>query len=810
MNSQSRSIWWVITLTTFCFLIIGYKVYENGGSQSKKLAFEVTKERAVRYGESIESRLQTLLSEMRLIGNTMRIIKGDQKQMDKVMAGLLDNTVEHYSNIESLWMVLFDSTQNNKLIYNPIFFDDEIESDNGTTGHQLVHQNLDWDSFSLKDRILNSRESFVTLPKHIQSNSDTKFVVHVVQPFFTENDQFIGAVGSTIRLSFFQRFIQESEDFGNRYVCIAAPNGQIVGSVNESDIGMNDGIPAYLFASLRNDQKVSRIVENSETEQSYYEMLFPIKIQGMTEPWVITTRVPLKAVLRSSIQSRNFTMALVFLLWVIITSSLTFMVSKWKNELNQRRIVVEEYKKTNELLRNILDNSDYIMMYTLDRDKRLLSCNNKFMKITEMLTGIKLENGMYLLDIYDNIKENNKSILQGEYFDRCIKGEDIVVVDRFKGYYFEQFFNPFRNTQGEIIGVTSFLVDVTELKDAQKQLEVHKNHLELLVDKRTKHIERQNEALRTQSEKLRYAHDEIREQNVTLEHKGDEIASKNKALRDSLKKTEETLSQLKEMQDQLVSSEKLASIGQLTAGIAHEINNPINFVANNVLPLKDDIEDLIQAFSEMKKHTTEKIIDEIEEDYDVTFVIQEIVDLLNGIEEGANRTTQIVMDLKTFARMDSTQFKEANLEEGIDTSLTLLNNKLKDRVEIHKDYSDIPPVVCNESKINQVFMNILNNAEQAIKGEGHLTIKTWSDTKMVYIKISDDGSGMDKETINKIFDPFFTTKPVGLGTGLGMSISFGIIQDHAGDIKVESELGEGTSFIISLPIDGPKSDVEEE
>ncbi|AZQ63052.1 hypothetical protein EI427_12640 [Flammeovirga pectinis] len=804
MNSQSRSIWWVITLTTFCFLIIGYKVYENGGSNSRKLAFEVTKERAVRYGETIESRLQTLLSEMRLISNTMQIIAEDQGNTDEILEGLLDNTVIQYTNIEYMWMVLVDSNSTDNAFYNPIFYDNESMNADGAINHEIKKGTLDWNEFFLKERILASRESFVTLPKHIQNGSNNLFAVHVVLPFFSESDKFIGAVGSAIRLSFFQNFIKDTDGDDKRYVCIAAPNGQIVGSVNPSDIGKNDGIPAYLFASLRNDQKVSRIVENSETDESYYEMLFPIKIQGMTEPWVITTRVPLEAVLRSSIQSRNFTMALVFLLWVIITSSLTFMVSKWKSELGQRKVVVEEYKKTNELLRNILDNSDHIMMYTLDRDKRLLSCNNKFMKITEMLTGVRLEKGVYLLDIFDSIKENNKNIFEREYFDRCIKGEDLVVVDKFKGYYFEQFFNPFRNTQGEIIGVTSFLVDVTELKDAQKQLEVHKNHLELLVEKRTKHIERQNEALRTQSEKLRVAHDEIRESNLTLEHKNDEIASKNIAMHDSLMDTESALSQLKEMQDQLVSSEKLASIGQLTAGIAHEINNPINFVANNVLPLKDDIEDLIQAFNELKKFVKQETINEIEENYDITFVIQEINDLLKGVEEGANRTTQIVMDLKTFARMDSAQFKEANLEEGIDTSLTLLNNKLKNRVEVHKDYGNIPLVNCNESKVNQVFMNILNNAEQAIKGEGNLSIKTWSDEKMVYIRITDDGGGMDKETVNKIFDPFFTTKPVGLGTGLGMSISFGIIQDHKGDIKVDSEVGKGTSFTIILPIIGPQ------
>ncbi|NLR91135.1 ATP-binding protein [Flammeovirga agarivorans] len=796
MNSQSRSIWGVIALTTFSFLIIGYKVYENGGSQSKKLAFEVTKERAVRYGETIESRLQTLLSEMRLIGNTMRLIGANKQETDNVMTGLLNNTVVHYSNIEYLWMVLMDSSDSNQLVYNPIFYDQETEKLDGKIHHEIHQGELDWDNFFLKKRILASKESFVTLPKHIKKSTEKNaFAVHVVLPFFNENETFIGAVGTAIRLSFFQNFIHESDHIDHRYVCIAAPNGQIVGSVNPDDIGKNDGIPAYLFASLRNDQKVSRIVENAETEESYYEMLFPIKIQGMTEPWVITTRVPLKSVLKSSIQSRNFTMALVFLLWIVITSSLTFMVSKWKNELKQRKIVAEEYKKTNELLRNILDNSDHIMMYTLDRDKRLLSCNNKFMKITEMLTGKRLEKGDYLLDIYNEIKENNKHILQGEYFDRCIKGEDLVVVDKFKGYYFEQFFNPFRNTQGNIIGVTSFLVDVTELKDAQKQLEVHKNHLELLVEKRTKHIERQNDALRTQSDKLRIAHDEIRVQN-------EEIQTKNVALQDSLKQTEKTLLQLKEMQDQLVSSEKLASIGQLTAGIAHEINNPINFVANNVLPLKDDIEDLTIAFNLLKKHVESEVVQGIEDEFEVSFVIDEIKDLLNGIEEGAKRTTQIVMDLKTFARMDSALFKEANLEEGIDTSLTLLNNKLKNRVEVHKDYGNIPLVSCNESKVNQVFMNILNNAEQAITDEGNLYIKTWNDDEFVYVQIQDDGKGMDKETVSKIFDPFFTTKPVGLGTGLGMSISFGIIQDHHGDIKVDSAIGKGTTFTIKLPIKG--------
>ncbi|OHX66367.1 hypothetical protein NH26_08380 [Flammeovirga pacifica] len=787
----------VIALTTFSFLIIGFKVYENGGSQSKKLAFEVTKERAVRYGESIESRLQTLLSEMRLMGSTMKIIGEKSKESDEIMLALLTNTVSQYNNIEYLWMALLDSTNQDSTVYNPKFYDKEIVDPNSNQiSHEVIQDKLNWDDFFLKDRILASKESFVTLPKHIKKSKEKNiFAVHVVLPFFDENKKIVGAVGTAIRLAFFQNFIDENDNKDNRYICIAAPNGQIVGSINQEDIGLNDGIPPYLFASLRNDQKVSRIVESENGDESYYEMLFPIKIQGMTEPWVITTRVPLETVLKSSIASRNFTLGLTLVLWVIITVSLAFMSNKWRGELRQRKIVAEEYKKTNELLRNILDNSDHIMVYTLDRDKRMLSCNEKFMKITEMLTGKRLQKGDYLLDIYNDIREDNKHIFQDDYFDRCIKGEDLVVVDKFKGYYFEQFFNPFRNTQGNIIGITSFLVDVTELKDAQKQLEVHKNHLELLVEKRTKHIERQNEALRTQSDKLRVAHDEIRDQNH-------EIQNKNQALSNSLKETESTLLKLKEMQDQLVSSEKLASIGQLTAGIAHEINNPINFVANNVLPLKDDIEDLTIAFNELTKHVEDNIVEEIEDQYEISFVIDEISELLNGIEEGATRTTQIVMDLKTFARMDAAQFVDANLEEGIDTSLGLLNNKLKNRVEVHKEYEGIPLVSCNESKVNQVFMNILNNAEQAIEGEGNLYIKTWSKNDYIYIRIKDDGKGMDKETISKVFDPFFTTKPVGLGTGLGMSISFGIIQDHNGDIKVASAPGKGTSFTISLPIKG--------
>ena len=267
------------------------------------------------------------------------------------------------------------------------------------------------------------------------------------------------------------------------------------------------------------------------------------------------------------------------------------------------------------------------------------------------------------------------------------------------------------------------------------------------------------------------------------------------------------LNNLKEAQSQLVQSEKMASLGQLTAGVAHEINNPINFVSANIKPLKEDLKDLIACINNYRQTVKDKGLEKefadvqkFNDQTDIDFVLTEVNDLLKGIEEGASRTTEIVKGLRNFSRLDQHVVKKADLNEGIDSTLTLLHSTYRDRIEVIKNYGAIPEIDCFPGQINQVFMNLLSNAIQAIKGEGKIFITTTADDSNVRITIKDTGSGMTEEVQKKIFDPFFTTKEVGKGTGLGLSISYGVIEKHKGKLEVFSQPGEGASFLITLPL----------
>lgn len=294
-------------------------------------------------------------------------------------------------------------------------------------------------------------------------------------------------------------------------------------------------------------------------------------------------------------------------------------------------------------------------------------------------------------------------------------------------------------------------------------------------------------------EDLAKAREELRKANLNL-------AATNEALH-------KTVTDLKSAQEQLIQSEKMASLGQLTAGIAHEINNPINFVTANIQPLKDDMADIIKFINNYDVIITKKglqnefsEIEKIKQDAKIELTKKEINDLLKGIEDGAMRTSEIVKGLRNFSRLDQNVFRKASINESLESTLTLLHSSYKNRIEVIKQYGELPEIDCFPGQLNQVFMNILSNAIQAIPGEGKIFIKTLQDNNMVKISIRDTGSGMTDEVRKKIFDPFFTTKDVGKGTGLGLSISFGIIQKHNGEIEVFSKPGEGTEFIIKIPI----------
>lgn len=303
----------------------------------------------------------------------------------------------------------------------------------------------------------------------------------------------------------------------------------------------------------------------------------------------------------------------------------------------------------------------------------------------------------------------------------------------------------------------------------------------------------------------------VREQNVMLENmvteRTQELSIANNDLTNVLK-------DLKDAEGQLVESEKMAALGQLTAGIAHEINNPINFVTSNVGPLKRDIEILLDmmntieevGLSDVSIVEKQKQIEDHKEEMDFDYLKTEISHLLKGISEGANRTASIVKGLRIFSRVDEDDLKIADINECLDSTIVLINNLLNNKITLIKEFGDIPVIECYPGKLNQVFLNIISNAIHAInkrngdKTTGLLKIKTSTAGNIVSVSIEDNGTGMDENTKKKIFEPFFTTKDVGEGTGLGMSIAYNIIKKHNAQVHIHSTVGKGTEFIIDLPI----------
>ena len=312
---------------------------------------------------------------------------------------------------------------------------------------------------------------------------------------------------------------------------------------------------------------------------------------------------------------------------------------------------------------------------------------------------------------------------------------------------------PIRDSAGQIIGAIETLQDVTERKKAEEGLRLHQADLEKLVAQRT--------------------------------------------------------TQLSAAKDQLVQSEKLASIGQLAAGVAHEINNPIGFVFSNIGTLECYLVSLftiLDAYEAAESSVNDSGvlggIKALRQKVDLAFLKEDIPMLMSESKEGIARVKRIVQDLKDFSRVDSTQeWQWANLHQGIDSTANIVANEIRYKAEVVKEYGQLPEVECLPSQLNQVFMNLLINSAHAMgEARGCITIRTGTVDDKVWLEFSDTGSGIPEDIRQKIFDPFFTTKAVGKGTGLGLSLSYGIIQKHHGQIEVRSEVGKGSTFRITLPV----------
>ena len=267
---------------------------------------------------------------------------------------------------------------------------------------------------------------------------------------------------------------------------------------------------------------------------------------------------------------------------------------------------------------------------------------------------------------------------------------------------------------------------------------------------------------------------------------------------------------LSQAQLQLLQAEKMASIGQLAAGVAHEINNPMGYVKSNFSLLARYVDGLlatVQAYAEVEQQLGEPLagafaqVHERKRSSDHDFLVAELAPLIRESREGVDRVIKIVQDLKTFSRLGDNDWQWSDLHAGLESTITVAWNQLKYKVELVRDYGVLPQVYCLASQINQVLLNLLVNAAQAIAERGHIWVRSGADASDAWIEVRDDGCGIEPQSLGRIFEPFYTSKPAGQGTGLGLSVAWGIVERHHGKITVDSVPGMGSTFRVMLPID---------
>ncbi|MDD5434001.1 MAG: ATP-binding protein [Nitrospira sp.] len=310
---------------------------------------------------------------------------------------------------------------------------------------------------------------------------------------------------------------------------------------------------------------------------------------------------------------------------------------------------------------------------------------------------------------------------------------------------------------------------------------------------------------------MKDVHQLITELMMANEELEERVRIRTEELQIAKNKSDKAFRDLQQLQGQLVQSEKMASIGQLAAGIAHEINNPTGFVSSNIKTMEEylkDIKSIITEYDEVvklcgkvsDKDIQDKIsrVEDEKQAIDLPFLLNDLDQIIHETTDGVKRITKIVKDLREFSHTGSDIPEYANINKGLESTLNIVWNELKYKAEVITVYGEIPEVLCYSQQLNQVFMNLLVNAAHAIKEKGTIRINTMVEDEFVVVEVSDTGEGIPPENLSRIFEPFFTTKPVGKGTGLGLAVTYAIIQKHCGEIKVDSEVGKGTTFRVFI------------
>ena len=454
------------------------------------------------------------------------------------------------------------------------------------------------------------------------------------------------------------------------------------------------------------------------------------------------------------------------LLITVVSSVIIIILSKYNRTYTSLINNLEKSnKKISEQERNYREifNSSTDAIFIHNLDGKILDVNDSMLK---MYGYERTDIGNIDIAELSSGKEGFTANDAGEFVYKTIQGEPQVFDWQAKKKNGEYFWVEVALKKTNLAGsdrVLAIIRDINEKKEDALQLVLYRNHLKELVAKRTNELEQANEELHTTNDNLALQKEELHTTNNNLALQKEELVT--------------AVDELQKTQEQLIQSEKMASLGILATGVAHEINNPLNFIQGGLFGLENYFEE------ELKDHQ------------------ENVKPLLHGISVGIERASDIVTSLNHYSRTDNSKTEKCDIHGIIDDSLFMLHNKIKNKVEIHKEFTNTEFILLgNKGQLHQLIINVLLNAVQAISKKGVISIGTEVENSELKLSVKDTGSGISKENLSKIFDPFFTTKEVGEGTGLGMSISLKIIEDHNGKIKYKSEINKGTEAIITLPL----------
>ncbi|MDZ7655953.1 MAG: ATP-binding protein [Sulfurimicrobium sp.] len=471
----------------------------------------------------------------------------------------------------------------------------------------------------------------------------------------------------------------------------------------------------------------------------------------------------------------------------LVIQTLSFGISEQRQCVKQLQ-ETELYKVTvDRLQQQIFAVDQHVIISITDKQGVILYANDKFCEVSQYsyneLVGANhniVNSGCHSPDFFGRLWGDVSSgkVWRGEVCNRRKNGDQ---------YWVGTTIVPFSSPDGKGWHYVCVSTEITSLKYLEEDLLLVNEQLEQRVMERTRELELSKRALEADVEARREVEARLQQEHV---------------------EQGKLIEELKSAQQQLLQSEKMASIGQLAAGVAHEINNPVGYLYSNLGSMEKYLGNLFSALDSYERLTTEldvngemeNALKQLKQNLDLEFLKEDIPALMVESKEGITRVKKIVQDLKDFSHVDEAEWQLSDLHRGLDSTLNIVWNELKYKAEVIKEYGALPEVECIPSQLNQVFMNLLVNAGHAIENRGTITIRTSHEGDQVWVEIADTGKGIEAANLKRIFEPFFTTKPVGKGTGLGLSLSYGIVTNHHGSIQVESNPDAGTKFRVWLPV----------